>query len=239
MATLKSSYWDKPARRLELVEALLKVMPAATANGSLHDPALRTLLESERKHLKSLVEGSLSGAEMRGAFKSMKRPLYPYQREGVERFLVGGPPAVGRRHGAGENRTGDHLLRHPQADRPHSPRPDHRPASLKPQWAREWQVFSDLPVHIVDGSPEDARPPTPKRKEGFLIINYEQLLRDLEIVRQLGPGSGRARRGAADQELGDQDRALGERTGAHLSPGLDRHTDGESDRRAGVGCRMG
>ena len=27
--TLKNSYWDKPARRLELVEDLLKVMPAA------------------------------------------------------------------------------------------------------------------------------------------------------------------------------------------------------------------
>ena len=29
------------------------------------------------------------------------------------------------------------------------------PASLKPQWAREWALFSDLPIHVVDGPPEE------------------------------------------------------------------------------------
>ncbi len=29
------------------------------------------------------------------------------------------------------------------------------PASLKPQWAREWAAFSDLPVHIVEGTPSE------------------------------------------------------------------------------------
>ncbi len=35
--------------------------------------------------------------------------------------------------------------------------------------------------------PTNGRPRTPLRKEGFLIINYEQLLRDLEIVRRWDP----------------------------------------------------
>ena len=61
------------------------------------------------------------------------------------------------------------------------------PASLKPQWAREWQVFSDLPVQVVDGTPEERQAAYAKRKEGFLIINYEQLLRDLEIVKRWDP----------------------------------------------------
>ncbi len=61
------------------------------------------------------------------------------------------------------------------------------PASLKPQWAREWDVFSDLPVQIVDGAPEVRHDFYAKRREGFLIINYEQLLRDLEIVRRWDP----------------------------------------------------
>ena len=187
VATLKNSYWDKPARRLELVEDLLKVMPAATANGSLHDPALRVLLESERKHLKPLVEGSLSGAEMREAFKSMKRPLYPYQREGVERFLTAGHLLLADDMGLGKTAQAitccDVLRRTGRIRRGLII----APASLKPQWAREWQVFSDLPVQVVDGSPNERQAAYARRKEGFLIINYEQLLRDLEIVKQWDP----------------------------------------------------
>jgi SNF2 family DNA or RNA helicase len=162
-------------------------MPAGGANGSLQDPALRVLLESERKHLRPMVEGSLSGAEMREAFKSMKRPLYPYQREGVERFLAAGHLLLADDMGLGKTAQAitccDILKRTGRIRRGLII----APASLKPQWAREWQVFSDLPVHVVDGSPDERQAAYTKRKEGFLIINYEQLLRDLEIVKRWGP----------------------------------------------------
>jgi SNF2 family DNA or RNA helicase len=61
------------------------------------------------------------------------------------------------------------------------------PASLKPQWAREWQAFSDLPIQVVDGSPDERQAAYTRHREGFLIINYEQLLRDLETVRRWEP----------------------------------------------------
>ena len=48
-------------------------------------------------------------------------------------------------------------------------------------------MFSDLPVQVVDGDPEERQAFYAKRREGFLIINYEQLLRDLEIVREWDP----------------------------------------------------
>ena len=239
VATLKNSYSDKPARRLELVEDLLKVMPAASANGDLHDPALRALLETERKHLKPLVEASFSGAEIRVAFRDMKRPLYPYQREGVERFLTAGRLLLADDMGLGKTAQAitccDVLRRTGRIRRGLII----APASLKPQWAREWQVFSDLPVQVVDGSPNERQAAYARRKEGFLIINYEQLLRDLEIVKQLGPGTGSARRGPANQELGDQDGA--DRQGLVApyrlvltgTPMENRH------RRAGLDCRMG
>ena len=40
---------------------------------------------------------------------------------------------------------------------------------------------------MVDGTPEERQTAYAKRKEGFLIINYEQLLRDLETVKRWGP----------------------------------------------------
>jgi superfamily II DNA or RNA helicase len=187
VATLKSGFMDNPARRLELVEDLLKVMPAVGTNGSQPDPALRTLLESERRRLRPLVEEILSGAEMRAAFKAMKRPLYPYQREGVERFLASGRLLLADDMGLGKTAQAisccDVLKRSGRVRRGLII----APASLKPQWAREWQIFSDLPVHVVDGSPEERQAAYDKRKDGFLIINYEQLLRDLEIVRRWAP----------------------------------------------------
>ena len=39
-AILKNAYWDDPKRRLELVDDLLKAIPAGAA-GTRHDPALR------------------------------------------------------------------------------------------------------------------------------------------------------------------------------------------------------
>ena len=117
---------DQPARRLELIEDLLKLVPAG-APESLHDPALRNLLENERRWLKPMRRASaLRPGEIRDAIKQLKRPLYPYQREGVDRFLSAGQIAAGRRHGPGKNRAGDRMLPYPAAQRPHPPRADHR-----------------------------------------------------------------------------------------------------------------
>ena len=185
-ASLKNSHPDNLARRLELVEDLLKIVPAGTP-GSLHDPALRKLLENERRHLKPIVEQVLGAGEIHDAIKGLKRPLYPYQREGVERFLAAGRLLLADDMGLGKTAQAIaccNIMRHSGRVR--------RgliiaPASLKPQWAREWALFSDLPIHVVDGNPEERQATYTACKDGFLIINYEQLLRDLEIVRHWNP----------------------------------------------------
>ena len=87
--------------------------------------------------------------------------------------------------------------------------------------------------------PPSARPSTRRTGTGFFIINYEQLIRDLEIDPPLGARPRRARRGAADQELGDEDGALGQGADPALPPGADRHADGEPDRGAGLDRRVG
>jgi superfamily II DNA or RNA helicase len=189
-ATLKSSHWSKPSRRLELVEDLLKLGSATSpARGaeSAFDPALRSLLESECRRLKPLVERALGLGEIRAAFRTLKRSLYPYQRDGVERALTAGRMLLADDMGLGKTAQAiaccDILRRTGRI---------HRgliiaPASLKPQWAREWDLFSDFPVRVVDGAPSERQAFYKSLREGFLIINYEQLLRDLDTVRQWGP----------------------------------------------------
>ena len=186
IARVKSGFLDQPARRRELVEDLLKLLPAA-ATESPHDPALRLLLENERRSLKDRLGSTLRPGEIRDAIKHFKRPLYPYQRTGVDRFLAAGRLLLADDMGLGKTAQAIaccHILRHSGRIR--------RgliiaPASLKPQWAREWASFSDFPIQVVDGPPEERQAAYSSRAAGFLIINYEQLLRDLESVRRWDP----------------------------------------------------
>src|SRR4051794_23317273 len=156
---------DDPTRRLAVVEALLKLLPVGD-QGHRPDPALRTLLIGERKRLKWIVKQALSHAELRTAFQGLKRTLYPYQREGVERFL-----AVGRLLLADDMGLGKTAQAIASCDVLWRTRRIRRgliiaPASLKPQWAREWAAFSELPIRVVDGTPAERQAIYDSRRSG-------------------------------------------------------------------------
>lgn len=186
VALLKNAHHSEPKRRLAMVDDLLAAIPARTS-GLRHDPAVRALLLRERQRLHIMVERALSPAEFRQGLHALKRPLYPYQRDGVLRFLGEGRLLLADDMGLGKTAQAiaacGVLWRSGRVRRGVII----TPASLKPQWAREWATFSELPVEIVEGSPADRQALYAARKEGFLIVNYEQLLRDLETVRAWEP----------------------------------------------------
>ncbi len=183
---LKQSYRDDPPKRLTLVEDLLRLLPT-NARSASPDPALRALLTGERERLKRLVKQALAPSEIKSAIKGLKRSLYPYQREGVERFLTDGRLLLADDMGLGKTAQAisscDILWRTERIRRGLII----APASLKPQWAREWAAFSDLPIQVVDGSPDERQALYNSHKSGLFIINYEQLIRDLETIRRWGP----------------------------------------------------
>ncbi|WP_165231512.1 DEAD/DEAH box helicase [Aquisphaera insulae] len=183
---LKSAFRDRPDKRLGLVEAILKAVPAK-ATSVQDDPALRALLVQERDHLRRLSRDGLAPAEIRAAIRGLKVSLYPYQKEGVTRFLSAGRLLLADDMGLGKTAQAiascDILRRTGKVGRGLII----APAALKPQWAREWARFSDLPVEVIDLSPTERKALYASRKEGFFIINYEQLLRDLELVHAWKP----------------------------------------------------
>ncbi len=179
------SFPADPPKRLDLVEDLLRLLPAG--DRPRQDPALVALLEGERDRLKKKLRRTLPPPEAREAIRGLKRTLYPYQREGVERFLSEGRLLLADDMGLGKTAqaisSADILWRSRRIRRGLII----APASLKPQWAREWANFSDLPILVVEGSPSERQALYESSKSGLFIINYEQLIRDLELIRTWDP----------------------------------------------------
>jgi SNF2 family DNA or RNA helicase len=62
------------------------------------------------------------------------------------------------------------------------------PVPLKTQWQREWlDTTGEVPLAVVDGQKPERDRLYRQTKSGFLIIHYEQLLRDLELVQRFAP----------------------------------------------------
>jgi superfamily II DNA or RNA helicase len=187
---LHSAFADRPRERLDVVRALLSLARpngGRSRDGWVVEPALHLLLETERERLEGIVDNHDAAPALRRALHSLKRKLYPYQREGVERFLTAGRLLLADDMGLGKTAqaiAACHAL--------WATGTVHRgllivPASLKPQWLREWQLFTDTPIAVVEGGPLQRQAAYRTHSKGFLIANYEQVLRDLEHMHAWRP----------------------------------------------------
>jgi hypothetical protein len=178
-----------PDRRATMVEDLLRLSGGCgrSPRGAIEtDPALRSLLTAERERLAQVTADRADLPVLERALRSLRHKLYAYQVEGVRRFLTTGRLLLADDMGLGktvEAIAACHALWHAGKVK--------RglivvPASLKPQWQREWQIFTDAPVEIVDGSP-DQRRVFYRRRTGFLIVNYGQVLGDLAWMHAWKP----------------------------------------------------
>jgi SNF2-related domain/Helicase conserved C-terminal domain len=168
--------------------AFITNLERRVARGSIDvEPAVLTLLGEERARAE---RGARTEASVRAAMKSLtslKRKLYPYQREGVQRFFATGrllladdmglgktTQAIAACHGlfeTGSLQRGLLIV----------------PAALKPQWKREWEATTGAPLTLVEGSPEERARIYRNTGRGFLAMGYEQLLRDFVHVQRFAP----------------------------------------------------
>jgi hypothetical protein len=174
-------------RQSMLSELAALVAPAKGAALLESSPAARRIVSEELDRARRRVEHESAMAETLRHLRSLRRKLYPYQREGVERIIQAGRLLLADDMGLGKTTqaiAACHALFGAQRIR--------RglviaPASLKPQWLREWEDTTDIPAAIVEGSPEERIRQYRGLKKGFLIINYEQLLRDAEAILLMAP----------------------------------------------------
>ncbi|MBU0653765.1 MAG: DEAD/DEAH box helicase [Gammaproteobacteria bacterium] len=119
-----------------------------------------------------------------GHLPGIKAKLYPYQVEGVAFLAANGRALLADDMGLGKTlqaiSAASWLYRTAQAKKVLIV----CPASLKQQWAREIEKFSGHQAHIIQGSPE-ARGVQYRRGDGFYILNYELVLRDLSVINSI------------------------------------------------------
>ena len=182
---LGATYSDDAAARLRLVEALRGYV---ASEGARADPGARAVLSEEHAALTRVarLRAALAplGSAMRG---STRRRLYSYQKEGVRRFLAQGrlvladDMGLGKTtqaavaatvlHDAGVVRRGLLVV----------------PAALKPQWEREWRAISSASLRVVDGGADERRAIYASTRRGFLVTNYEQVIKDLDAIADWAP----------------------------------------------------
>lgn len=168
--------------------SFLREIEKALKRGSvLASPSVVVLLEEERARAERQSEARAASKQAMKCLGTLRRKLYPYQRESVARFFELGrllladdmglgktTQAIASCHGlfeSGRIRRGILIV----------------PAALKFQWKREWEATTHVPIRLVDGSPAERAQLYASTKAGFLCMGYEQLLRDLPHVQRFSP----------------------------------------------------
>ena len=168
--------------------AFIVELERAVERGALMaEPAVPTLLREERARAERsmLLEPAVTTAT--ASLATLSRTLYPYQQAGVQRFFQTGrllladdmglgktTQAIAACHGLFETQRIERGLLIV-------------PAPLKSQWQREWEATTRAPLTVVEGSQREREQIYKRTTRGFLLIGYEQLLRDLTLVQGFGP----------------------------------------------------
>ena len=178
---LRATHPDDPRSRLRLVEALRSGLTPAAAQ----DPAARAVLSEEHAQLTRILRLRTALGAKRPT--TTRRRLYAYQKEGVRRFLGQGRLVLADDMGLGK--TTQAVV---AATTLHDAGLVRRgllvvPAALKPQWEREWRAISPAPLRLVEGDAAERRAIYPSTRQGFLVTNYEQVIKDLDAISAWSP----------------------------------------------------
>jgi hypothetical protein len=172
---------------MQLVAALHQSVRAA---GAAADPAARVVLAEERDRLSRVLRLHDEQAALAGAMRAAtrRRRLYAYQKEGARRFLYHGRLLL-LADDMGLGKTTQAIV---AATVLYDAKLVRRgllvvPAALKPQWEREWRALSAAPLRVVEGGAAERRALYRAVRRGFLVTNYEQVIKDLDAIVAWSP----------------------------------------------------
>ncbi|MEY4579950.1 MAG: hypothetical protein RL701_4653 [Pseudomonadota bacterium] len=166
----------------------LDTLERALASGAIQaEPAVATLLAEERTRTEQRSAIEPHRAAALASLSELKRTLYPYQLEGVHKFLERGRLLLADDMGLGKTTQAIAACHTLFSAGALSRALLIVPTPLKSQWQREWQNTSSVPLYLVEGSPKERKQLYRDTQSGVLVLGYEQLLRDLPQVQAFAP----------------------------------------------------
>ena len=154
-------------------KALVDLLRAIESGKKVADVATVALLREELGRVSLRTECERDVGALWHELRALKRRLYPYQREGVRRFFQTGRLLLADDMGLGKTTQAiaacHALYRSGRVKRGILI----VPTALKPQWQREWEQTTDVPLRAFDGSPDERAVAYRAFRSGFGIIGYE------------------------------------------------------------------
>ncbi|NOU48331.1 MAG: DEAD/DEAH box helicase [Bacteroidales bacterium] len=119
-------------------------------------------------------------------YTSLKVELFPYQKEGIDFALFRKAAIIADEMGLGKTvqAIGTAILKKQIFD--FKKTLVVCPASLKEQWKKEIEKFSDEKALVIEGLPDDRERQYQDNEHFFFIINYETILRDQLALNKAG-----------------------------------------------------
>lgn len=175
-----------PSQRYELLDQLSRLLKLCNekSRDSYH-PAIVKLIEEEMKRVAPVMW--YKNQSTTPLLTGLKRPLYPYQRETIGTFLQTGRLLIADDMGLGKTTQAIACCYSLWKAKRISRGLLVVPAPLKSQWEREWKTCTTIPIEVVGGNPTDRAEAYQRTKTGFLVVNYEQVLRDLATIQAWDP----------------------------------------------------
>ncbi|MBI1915376.1 MAG: DEAD/DEAH box helicase family protein, partial [Planctomycetes bacterium] len=176
--------WKGAGRYDDLLVALEQVPEQVTLFSDARDfmereIEKREMLRREQERVAQLDRGELP-------LDLLRVPLYPYQLRGVLFAAHRGRTILGDDMGLGKTvqtlAAAELMARERGIERVLVV----APASVKYQWQSEIEKFSNRPVQVVDGS-NQARKEMYARPTFYRLVNYELVLRDLDLLNAWKP----------------------------------------------------
>lgn len=172
---------DNPQARLRLIGVVERRLGFRDID---REPAVAAVLAEERERAERSLAIAEQAARRSRGLQTLGRTLYPYQRAAVARFFTTGRLLLADDMGLGKTTQAIAIC-----DGLVSARRIRRgllvvPSALKGQWKREWDDTTDVPLVVVDGHPAERARLYASTEDGFLVIGYEQLLRDIVHVQR-------------------------------------------------------
>lgn len=182
---VKSSVLERPAHRLALIRELLA---AEAAEALAAAPGAVAVLREELARQERQAAGQAAARAALPHLRTLRRKLYTYQREGVRRFIEAQRLLLCDDMGLGKTTQAIAACHALYASGQIQRGLVIVPAALKAQWAREWQATTErAPLVVLDGPADERERAYRQTQRGFLLLNYELLLRDLRSIQGFNP----------------------------------------------------